>query len=108
MATDRHRSAATAARLADATVADLEAMRLLLSGGSIIDWHRLSFSDLSEVDRFLRVNEFDPTREEDMDRLEELREDAVEYLTRNFSYRIPEEVAIGMPARELLLLASSR
>ena len=36
-----------------------------------------------------------------MERLEELRADAVEYLTRNFSYRIPEEVAHGMPARDL-------
>jgi uncharacterized protein (TIGR04552 family) len=95
-------------RLAEATLSDLEAMRLLLHGGSVIDWHRLAFSDAGEVDRFLRVNEFDPSREADVDRLEELREDAVEYLTRNFSYRIPEEVAIGMPARDLLLLASSK
>ncbi len=95
-------------RLGDATLSDLEAMRLLLQGGSVIDWHRLAFSDSTEVDRFLRVNEFDPARVADMDRLEELREDAVEYLTRTFSYRIPEEVAIGMPARELFLLASSK
>jgi uncharacterized protein (TIGR04552 family) len=83
-------------------------MRLLLSGGSVIDWHRLGFSDGMEVDRFLRVNELDPARPEDMERLEELREEAVEYLTRNFGYRIPEAVASGMPARELFLLASSR
>ena len=62
----------------------------------------------ADVDRFLRLNEFDPARPEDNERLEELREDAVEYLTRNFSYRIPQEVAHGMPARELFLLASSR
>lgn len=95
-------------RLTESSLADVEAMRLLLGGGSVIDWHRLAFSDNAEVDRFLRVNEFDPAREGDMERLEELREDAVEYLTRNFSYRIPEEVAIGMPARELFLLASSK
>jgi uncharacterized protein (TIGR04552 family) len=92
----------------DASLGDLEAMRLLLSGGSVIDWHRLAFSDDAEVDRFLRVNELDPARPEDMDRLEELREEAVEYLTRNFGYRIPEAVAHSMPARELFLLASSR
>jgi uncharacterized protein (TIGR04552 family) len=95
-------------RLAEASLADVEALRLLLQGGSVIDWHRLAFSDAAEVDRFLRVNEFDPASDADMDRLEELREDAVEYLTRNFSYRIPEEVAIGMPARDLFLLASSK
>jgi uncharacterized protein (TIGR04552 family) len=96
------------AGLGDATLGDLEAIRLLLRGGSVIDWHRLAFTDESEVDRFLRVNEFDPARPEDMERLEALREEAVEYLTRNFGYHIPDEVAHGMPARELLLLASSR
>src|SRR5262245_41541769 len=94
--------------LSEATLGDLEAIRLLLRGGSVIDWHRLAFSDEAEVDRFLRLNEFDPARAEDMERLEELREEAVEYLTRNFGYRIPEEVAHQMPVRELLLLASSR
>ena len=101
-------SGSTMVRLAEASLGDLESAVLLLSGGSVIDWHRLAFADAAEVDRFLRVNEFEPTREEDMDRLEELREDAVEYVTRNFGYRIPEEVAVGMPARELFLLASSR
>ncbi|MCU1280639.1 MAG: hypothetical protein JWM53_4185, partial [bacterium] len=86
------------ARLEQATLGDVEAMRLLLRGGSVIDWHRLSFNDLSEVDRFLRVNEFDPEVPDDMERLEELRADAVEFLTRYFSYRIPEDVAHCMPA----------
>ena len=95
-------------RLEQATLGDVEAMRLLLRGSSVIDWHRLSFSDAAEVDRFLIINEFDPNSADDMDRLEELRADAVEYLTRNFSYRIPNEVAHELPARELLLLASSR
>src|SRR4051812_8810838 len=96
------------ARLDHATLGDVEAMRLLLRGGSVIDWHRLSFTDGAEVDRFLRINEFDPAVPEDIERLEELRADAVEYLTRNFSYRIPEDVAHAMPARDLFLLASSR
>ncbi|MGZ3438958.1 MAG: TIGR04552 family protein, partial [Polyangia bacterium] len=64
------------ARLEQATLGDVEAMRLLLRGGSVIDWHRLSFTDGSEVDRFLRLNEFDPAVADDMDRLEELRADA--------------------------------
>src|ERR1700749_1241744 len=96
------------ARLEQATLGDVEAMRLLLRGGSVIDWHRLAFSDASEVDRFLVLHEFDPTNADDVDRLEELRSDAVEYLTRNFSYRIPADVAHDMPARDLFLLASSR
>ena len=50
------------ARLEQATLGDVEAMRLLLRGGSVIDWHRLSFSDAAEVDRFLALNEFDPDK----------------------------------------------
>src|SRR6185312_5441956 len=96
------------ARLEHASLGDVEAMRLLLRGGSVIDWHRLAFSDAAEVDRFLVLHEFDPMNADDMDRLEELRSDAVEYLTRNFSYRIPSDVAHDMPARDLFLLASSR
>lgn len=90
------------------TVSDLESVRLLLAGSSVLDWHQLAFSDLAQVHRFLRVNEFDPDSPEDMERLENVRAEAVEYLTRHFGYRIPEEVAEGVPAHELLLLASRR
>src|SRR5262245_40913706 len=96
---------ANVARLEHASLGDVEAVRLLLRGGSVIDWHRLAFSDVAEVDRFLALHEFDPANADDTDRLEELRADAVEYLTRNFSYRIPEDVAHAMPARDLFLLA---
>jgi uncharacterized protein (TIGR04552 family) len=95
-------------RLAEATLADLEAVRLLLRGESVIDWHRLAFSDHREVERFLRVNEFDPDNNEDLNRLEELRDEAVDYLARNFSYRIPPEVGSGVPVQDLFLLASQR
>ena len=95
-------------RLEQATLGDVEQMRLLLRGSSVIDWHRLAFADGAEVDRFLRLNEFDLANPEDVERLEELRSDAVEYLTRNFSYRIPADVAETMPVRDLFLLASSR
>jgi hypothetical protein len=59
-------------RYEDFTVGDLTAIRNLLRGGSVIDWHRLYFTDRAEVDRFLRVNEFDPDSDPDMNRLEDL------------------------------------
>lgn len=95
-------------RMAQVTLADLEAMRLLLHGSSVIDWHQLAFEDLAQIHRFLRVNEFDPESDEDMERLEELRSEAVEYLRRHFGYRIPEEIAEGVPVTDLLLIASRR
>jgi uncharacterized protein (TIGR04552 family) len=95
-------------RLERLTLADLAAIRNLLRGGSVIDWHRLYFSDRVEVDRFLRVNEFDPESPEDMGRLDALRDEAVEYLERHLGFRIPDEVADGIPARDLLLVASQK
>ena len=41
-------------------------VRLLLRGGSIVDWHHLAFRDEADVDRFLRVNEFHPDSDADM------------------------------------------
>jgi uncharacterized protein (TIGR04552 family) len=90
------------------TVGDLTAIRNLLRGGSVIDWHRVYFTDRSEVDRFLRVNEFDPDSEADMARLDGLRQEAVEYLERHLDLRIPEEVADGIPAQDLFLVASQK
>lgn len=90
------------------TLADVEAMHLLLRGHSVIDWHHLSFQSREEVDRFLRVNEFDPTDPKDIARLERIREDAVEYITQHLEYRLPNEIAIDAPAADLLLIASRK
>jgi uncharacterized protein (TIGR04552 family) len=88
-------------------LADVEAVRLLLRGESVIDWHRLGFADHAEVDRFLRLNEFDPESDEEMARLDDLREDAVDYLARAYAMAIPDEVAGDLPSRDLFLVASS-
>lgn len=88
-------------------LADVDAVRLLLRGESVVDWHRLGFSDHAEVDRFLRLNEFDPESDDEMLRLDDLREDAVDYLSRAFAMAIPDEVAADLPSRDLFLVAST-
>jgi len=88
------------------SIADLTAIRNLIRGGSVIDWHRLYFDDRDQVDRFLRVHEFDPDNGQDMARLEELREQAVDYLERHLGFHIAEDVAERIPARDLLMVAS--
>jgi uncharacterized protein (TIGR04552 family) len=95
-------------RLSQFGIADLTAIRNLIRGGSVIDWHRLYFTDREQVDRFLRIHELDPENRQDMARLEALREDAVEYLERHLGFHIPEEVAERIPARDLLLVASQK
>src|SRR5690242_3750435 len=79
----------------------------MLRGDSVIDWHKLNFQDHAEVDRFLRLNEFDPESETEMERFEDIRSDAVDYLARAFAMAIPDEVAADLPARVLFLVASS-
>lgn len=96
------------ARLAGTTLDDLEAVRLILRGGSVVDWHRLAMRDHNDVDRFLRVNEFQPHNERDLARLDILRYEAVDYLARNFNFRIPDDVAERTPVRELFLTASRK
>jgi uncharacterized protein (TIGR04552 family) len=96
------------ARVSTFSSADVTGIRNLLRGGSVIDWHRLYFTDRREVDRFLRINEIDPANPDDIARLEDLREQAVEYLERYLGFRVAEDVAVRVPARDLLLVASQK
>ena len=108
---DRGRAGAEEAglhRVANFAISELTAVRNLLRGDSIIDWHRLYFTDREQVDRFLRVNEYNPANSEDMARLEALREQAVEYLERYLDFRVAEDVAVRVPARDLMLVASQK
>ena len=89
-------------------LSDLTAIRNVLRGGSVIDWHRLYFTSREEVDRFLRVHEFDPQDRQDMVFLESLREQAVEYCERHLGFRVSEDVAVRLPARDLPLVASQK
>jgi uncharacterized protein (TIGR04552 family) len=94
--------------LDDLELNDVQAVGMLLRGDSVIDWQRLAFTDHAEVDRFLRLNEFDPESDDEMERLEDIRADAVDYLTRVYALAIPDEVAEEVAARDLFLMASSQ
>ena len=85
---------------------DLEAVRMLLRGDSVVDWHRLAFADHADVDRFLRLNEFDPESDDEMARLEDIRADAVDFLTRVYHLPIPDDIAEDVAAKDLFLIAS--
>ncbi len=93
--------------LSDFTLADLEGIRVLLRGGSVVDWHRLNFADEQEADAFVRAQEVDPDNEADVARIEQVKQSAIEYLKRHFDFPVPKPVAkkdiVG-----LLMLASSK
>lgn len=86
---------------------EIDELRLLLRGGSVVDWFRLHMEQPEAVRAFLRLNEFDLDDVMDRARLEDLRDRAQDYLSRHLRYRIPERVA-GAPIETLFELASGK
>ncbi|MBC7173774.1 MAG: TIGR04552 family protein, partial [Polyangiaceae bacterium] len=93
--------------LGELSLADLEAVRLLLRGGSVIDWYRLNFSGREEVERFLCSLEIDLEDAADRARAEAVKNSAISYLKRHFDFPIPKPVA-KQDVMGLILLASSK
>src|SRR5207248_9485995 len=87
------------------TLGDLERMRLILRGGSVIDWRRLHFQTREEVDRYLRLCLSEPDDPFDRDRLQRILDEAVDYLRTTFRYVVTEEVAQPARVQDLFLLA---
>src|SRR2546428_577742 len=71
------------------TLGDLERMRLILGGGSVIDWRRLHFQTKEEVDHYLRLCLFEPNDPFDRARLQRILDEAVDYLRTTFRYALP-------------------
>lgn len=85
---------------------ELERIRLILRGGSVIDWRRLHFKTREEVDRFLRLCELDVNDPLDEAWIRTALADAVDYLRKTFNYRVTDAVANPEQVQDLFLLAS--
>src|SRR4051812_10665617 len=94
-------------RLDEFTLMDLESVRLILRGDSVIDWHRLNLVDIEDANRFLLMQEFRPEDPADRARLESIKNEAIAYLRRHFEFPIPAPVARAS-VEEVLLLASTK
>ncbi len=97
---------ATFRPVAELGLPEVEVLRLILRGGSVVDWRRLHFRDAVEVDHFLRLSLFDLSDPRDEQRLRSILAQAVEYLRTAFGYRVAEAVASPRDLRDLFLLAS--
>jgi uncharacterized protein (TIGR04552 family) len=86
---------------------DVEAIRTILRGDSVIDWQRMFLTDVASVDEFLRTHELNPDDAGDVARMEAIRDEAIEYLRRNFDYPIPRAVAT-QTVQQLMLAASGK
>lgn len=93
--------------LEELSLADVEAIRLLLRGGSVIDWHRLNFTSIEDARAFLRAQEYHEDDPADRARAEAVKSSAIGYLKRNYDFPVPKPVA-NADIVELLMLASSK
>lgn len=89
------------------SLAALEQIRLLLRGGSVVDWFRLRFEDAQQVSSFLSLLGADDDDPRDLARLDHIRDQAAAYLTDEHGYRIPPDL-LACEAVELFLFASEK
>src|SRR5690348_8199825 len=94
-------------RIGEFSLADLEAVRLLLRGDSVIDWHRLNFENEEEAREFIVSQEFRPSDPADRARMEAIKNEAVSYLRRHFEFPIPKPIERASP-EELMMIASGQ
>ncbi len=88
------------------SVGELDAIRLVLKGNSIIDWNRAHFPDRSAVDRFLRLHLLDSGRTEDLRRLRFVHNEAVNYLEEHLGITFPDDLREPEDIRDIFVLAS--
>lgn len=87
---------------------EVEAIRLILSGASVVDWNRVEFEDVAAVDRFLASMLIDMGEPVDRERLRYVYNEAVSYLEEQLKLRFPDELRAPKDVREVFLLAGKR
>ena len=87
-------------------MSDLETVRLILQGNSIIDWNRANFRTIEEAERFLGLHHFSFSKPNDVRRLRYLRDSAVTYLEDQFQLRFPDDIKYAQDLRSIFLMAS--
>jgi uncharacterized protein (TIGR04552 family) len=88
------------------TLGELERARLVLRGGSVLDWRRLKVSSRAECEAILRVNGFDPQDADDQARLNEIRMSAIDYLERTLEFAFASEIGNTESVSDLMLMAA--
>lgn len=85
---------------------DLEAVRLVLRGNSVIDWNRVHFHTFEEVDRFLHLHLLDLSDPEDARRLVRVHQEAITYLHEHLGLNFPKSLHSPDDVRDVFLAAS--
>ena len=87
-------------------LADLDVVRLLLHGNSIIDWNRTWFETIDDVDRFLGLHLLDFDDPLDRRRLRYVHQEAVSYLQEHLGLHFPPDLVSPDDVRQIFVLAS--
>jgi uncharacterized protein (TIGR04552 family) len=88
-------------------LAELEAVRLILRGGSVVDWFRLNFKTEDEAYALLRVLGVEIENSADIEHLARLRDLGRLYLENEHGYRVPDAIAQAT-AVDLFMYASAQ
>jgi uncharacterized protein (TIGR04552 family) len=94
-------------RIEDFSLHDVEALRLILSGSSVVDWHRLNLDGPEKARAFLENHELTPDDPRDRAFIDHVKREAVSYLRRHFAFAIPKPVEEAS-IEELLMIASGK
>ena len=86
---------------------ELSAIRQALTGESVVDREQLHFGERSDVEQFLRLCGYDTDNPLEMRRLNDLRAEAVRYLTEVHGYQIPVELARSAEIHHLFDVATN-
>jgi uncharacterized protein (TIGR04552 family) len=86
-------------------VHDVEALRLILRGDSVIDWHRLNLESRAAAEQIVLNHDLDP--ETDRGFIDHVKAEAITFLRRHFAFAIPKPVE-NASLEDLLMLASSK
>ena len=100
-------SFATAFRPENLDLSDLESVRLLLDGTSVIDWHKLDLDTYEKVDTFLRVNRLSVGDQSDRERIRFVFNQAINYLEEHHAVRFPAELRDPEDVRDIFVAAST-
>lgn len=85
---------------------DVEQVRILLEGDSVIDWRQLAFRDADACTHFLRLAGFEPDDPRDAAWLKGIHTEALRYLDTSLKHRLGDAVRPLKDMRDLLLMAS--
>ena len=97
---------ARAVLLGTLSLHDVDAVRKILYGGSVVDWRRLNLTRRAEVFDFVRSVGFDPDVEADRQRIQTVQRTAVSYLIDGFGFAFPPALERAEHISDVFLAAS--